>query len=143
MKERLVSPVTIGIGIGILATLMYVLLLEAGNFQHSVMSGSIALILVLIIFSILGIAWMPSLIERRESLSLSAGITFHVLSSFSIVFLLAESIPGLQQLILPYLSTLIFSLLMIGLIILNGFVLTKINFSKLQTSLSKRIPIKG
>ncbi|MCA0988942.1 hypothetical protein [Guptibacillus algicola] len=143
MKERLYSPVSIGAGIGIVSTLIYIVLLQLSNFQHNVIYGILTMVLALIIYSIVAIGWMPSLLESRESVGLSAGITFHVLSSFSIVFLLAESIPGLLQLVLPYLSTLVFSLLMIGLLILSGYILTKVNVSKLQTTLSKKIPLKG
>lgn len=143
MKERLYSPASIGAGIGIVSTLIYIVLLAVGNFQHNLVLGTLTLFLALITYSILAIGWMPSLLESRESVGLAAGITFHVLASFSIVFLLADSIPGVLQLILPYLSTLVFSLLMIGLLIVNGYILTKINFSKLQTTLSKKIPLKG
>lgn len=143
MNNRFYSPLSIGIGIGIISTVFYIILLGVGNFEHPVFSGLLTMFLALLLYSFLSIVWLPSLLESRETTATSAGITFHVVSSFSIVFLLTGSLPGLKHLIIPYLSTLGFSLLLMGLMMVNGFILTKVDFSKLQTTIVKKIPLKN
>ncbi|WP_347548358.1 hypothetical protein ABFG93_12490 [Pseudalkalibacillus hwajinpoensis] len=143
MKRILSSKALPGSMIGITCTLIYILILAAGDYNHTGLASFFGLLSALILYSLLSTFWLPTLHESKETVSLSAGITFHVASSFSLVIMMARSIPELQNLIIPYLITMLVSLFMILLLLINSVVLSKINITTSSSANEKKLSIKS
>ncbi len=143
MDKFIRVPAIIGTAIGILATLIYILILTAGDFHHSGLAGFFALMVVLIVFCLLSTFWLPTLPESKNAIAMSTGIAFHVASSFTLVLLMAGTVPDITQLIFPYLTTLLISILMMAVMTIAGTVLAKVDFSKITSQHDRKISMKN
>ncbi|MBN8208669.1 hypothetical protein JI666_07920 [Bacillus sp. NTK071] len=141
LKGLLYKPGIIGSMIGFIGSLVYILILTAGGFSHTTLAGVISLVIVLFGYYLLSTLWLPTLLESKEAVALSTGIAFHICASFSLVFMMAGSLPEIRELILPYTSTLLFSLTMIALLIISGFILSKLEHKKVNSHSETKVSI--
>lgn len=124
------TPGAIGSVLGITGSLIYILILTAGGLSYTTLAGIMTLLSVIIGYYLLSTFWLPTLHQSKETVALSTGIAFHVTASFSLVFMMAGTLPEIHELILPFTSTLLFSLIMISLLVISGFILSKLEFNK-------------
>ncbi|MGA9286960.1 MAG: hypothetical protein WBV93_01315 [Anaerobacillus sp.] len=143
MDKFIRIPAIIGTAIGILGTLIYIIILTAGDYNHSGLAGFFALISVLLVFCLLSTFWLPTLPESKNAVAMSAGIAFHIASSFTLVLLMAGTVPEMMQLIFPYLTTLLVSFLMMIVLAIAGIVLAKVDFSKFTSQEDRKISMKN
>ncbi|TKD70582.1 hypothetical protein [Pseudalkalibacillus hwajinpoensis] len=141
MKKLLYEPGMIGSVLGIIGSLIYILILTAGGYSHTSLAGFISLLSVIIGYYLLSTFWLPALLESKETVALSTGIAFHTTASFSLVFMMAGSLPEVRELIIPYISTLLFSLLMISLLTISGLVLSKLEFNRTNSQSETKVSI--
>ncbi|WP_226654470.1 hypothetical protein [Pseudalkalibacillus hwajinpoensis] len=142
MKKTLYSPVVISIILGLLASLIYTIILAAGGYRHTGLAGFFSILAILVAYLLLSTYLLPTLLEIKTTIALGAGTTFHVISSFTLVVMMAGTLPEMTELFLPYLSTLLISFLMMIVIVIAGFILGKVDFTKL-TSTDKKMSMKS
>ena len=142
MKKTLYSPITVSLLLGVLASLIYTIILAAGGYHHTGLAGFLSLLTILVAYLLLSTYLLPTLLEIKTTIALGAGITFHIISSFTLVIMMAGTLPEIPELLLPYLSTLLISFLIMIVILVAGFILEKVDFTKL-TSTVKKMAMKG
>ncbi|WP_305912389.1 hypothetical protein [Guptibacillus hwajinpoensis] len=141
LNKLLYTPGVIGSVLGIVASLIYILILIAGGYSYTTLAGFMSLLIVIIGYYILSTFWLPALHKSKETVALSTGIAFHVAASFSLVLMMAGTLPEIHELILPFASTLLFSLIMITLLVISGFVLSKLEFNKDHSQKERKVSI--
>ena len=142
MKKILYSPIFISIILGVLSAVIYTIILAAGGYHKTGLAGFFSIFTILVAYLLLSTYWLPSLHEIKTTVALGAGITFHVISSFTLVVMMAGTLPEMSELLLPYLSTLLISFLIMIFILVAGLITQKIDFTKL-TSTDKKISMKS
>ncbi|MYL62414.1 hypothetical protein GLW07_03485 [Bacillus hwajinpoensis] len=142
MKKTLYSPIMISFILGLLASLIYSIILAAGGYHHTGLAGFFSILTILVAYLLLSTYWLPTLLEIKTTIALGAGITFHVISSFTLVVMMAGTLPEISELLLPYLSTLLISFLIMIVILIAGIILGKVDFTKF-TNRDKKMSMKG
>lgn len=141
LNKLLYKPGVIGSVLGITGSLIYILILTAGGYSYTTLAGFMSLLIVIIGYYLLSTHWLPALHKSKEAVALSTGITFHVAASFSLVFMMRGTLPEIHELILPFTSTLLFSLIMISLLTITGFVLSKMEYKRVDSHKETKISI--
>ena len=142
MKKILYSPIIVSFILGLLASVIYTIILAAGGYHHTGLAGFFSILALVVAYLLLSTYWLPTLLETKTTIALGAGVTFHVISSFTLVVMMAGTLPEISELLLPYLSTLLISFLVVIIIVIAGFIFEKVDFTKL-TSTDKKMSIKN
>ncbi|MGE6205240.1 hypothetical protein [Guptibacillus hwajinpoensis] len=143
MKKYLYSSPAIGFSLGLLASLIYTIILAAGGYQYTGLAGFFSLLIILVGYFLLSTFWLPTLLKTRYTIALISGITFHTVSSFTLVFMMAGTLPNISELLFPYLTTLVFSFLLMIAIIVAGVILSKVDLTKFFEMSQKKFSIKS
>lgn len=141
MKKTLYSPIFISFILGVLSSLIYTIILAAGGYHHTGLGGFFSILTILVAYLLLSTYWLPTLLEIRTTIALGAGITFHVISSFTLVVMMAGTLPEISELLLPYLNTLIISFLIMIFVLMTGYITRKVDFTKLMST-DKKMSMK-
>ena len=142
MKKILYSPLVVSLLLGLLASLIFTIILGAGSYHHTGLAGFFSVLVILVAYILLSTYWLPTLLEMKTTIALGAGMTFHIISSFTLVVMMAGTLPEIPELLFPYLSTLLISFLTMIVILVAGFLLEKVNFTNL-ISTDKKMSMKG
>ncbi|MCA0170540.1 hypothetical protein [Bacillus sp. RAR_GA_16] len=142
MKKILYSPIIVSFILGLLASVIYTIILAAGGYHHTGLAGFFSILALVVAYLLLSTYWLPTLLETKTTIALGVGVTFHVISSFTLVVMMAGTLPEISELLLPYLNTLLISFLVMIIIVIAGFIFEKVDFTKLPST-DKKMSMKS